>query len=585
MVHDASGRRLSYGALTESAARQPIPANPPLKPAGQFRLIGKPQKRIDAQAIVHGQAQYGIDVRVPGMLVAIIARCPYLGGGVASIDKTHAMAVPGVRDVIQVHSGIFGGVAVLAQHTWAANKGRDALKIQWDRGPHADFDSNHFMQTLKASGANEGYPIRREGDWLAGLSGATSRLDALYEYPFQAHAPLEPMNCTADVRHNSCEVWVPTQAPETAQQNIANALGLPREAIRIHTTLLGGGFGRRLMVDYVDEAVELSKAAGKPVQVVWTREDDMRNGFFQPASVEQMSAGLSQGRLSAWGHKSIGSDLSMLTPLTAEEKADPRHYAKSELPWGAFDTFYNFAMKVDYVPVDSPVPTGPWRAVMYPSRVFARESFLDEAAHALGQDPFDLRLALLAPGDTIKLESQEIDRGRMIRVLEETRERCGWNKPWAGTDGRRRGRGLAINIYDTDSYMAQVAEVSVARDLSDFRVDRIVCVFDCGRPLNPAGLEGQVESGIAWGLSAVLHGKINFRDGRAVESGYHDFRVIRMNEMPVIETHILPSTASFGGFGEHPVAPVAPAVANALFAATGKRIRKLPITPADLLPV
>jgi isoquinoline 1-oxidoreductase subunit beta len=486
--------------------------------------------------------------------------------------------------VLPVQSGIFGGVAVVADHTWAATKGREALKVEWDRGPHAGFDSTEFMQVLKAAASEEGYPIRRERDWGAGISTAATRLEAIYEYPFQAHAPLEPMNCTADVRRDSCEVWAPTQTPETALQNIAKTLGLPTEAIHIHTTLLGGGFGRRLQVDYVDEAVEISKALGKPVQVVWTREDDMRNGFFQPASVEQMSAGLKEGRISAWVHKSVGSDLSMLEPLTAEEKKDAQHYAKAELPWGAFDTFYNFPMKVDYVPVDSPVPTGPWRAVMYPSRVFARESFLDEVAHALGRDALDLRIALLQPGNTIKLESQEIDRSRMIRVLEETRERSGWNKPLLASSRPDRlvGRGLAVNVYDTDSYMAQVADVSVARDLSDVRVERIVCVFDCGRPLNPAGLEGQVDSGIAWGLSAVLHGKINFRGGRVVESGYHDFRVMRMDEVPVIETHILPSTAGFGGFGEHPVAPVAPAVANAIFAAIGKRIRRLPITPSEL---
>jgi isoquinoline 1-oxidoreductase subunit beta len=584
IVHDASGSRLRYGALTAAASRQPVPANPPLKPASQFRLLGKRQKRVDAAAIVHGRAQYGVDVRLPGMLVAAIARCPYLGGKVASFNKAQAMAIPGVRHVVQVHSGIFGGVGVVADHTWAAIQGRDALRIEWERGPQPEFDSEQFLQTLKVAGAGEGYPIRREGDWLGGLNGAANRMDAVYEYPFQAHAPLEPMNCTANVRRDSCEVWVPTQTPETAQQNVANALGLPPDAVHIHTTLLGGGFGRRLQVDYVDEAVELSKAVHKPVQVIWTRADDMRNGFFHPASVEQMSAGLSLDGIAAWVHRSIGSDLSLLGPKTAQERADPRHYAKQEMPWGAFDTFYNFAMRVDYVPVESPVPTGPWRAVMYPSRVFARESFLDEAAHALGRDPLDLRIALLAPGGKIKLESQEIDRARMIRVLEEARARCDWGKPWPGSTDRKRlrGRGLAINVYDTDSYMAQVAEVSLARDGSDLRVERMVCVFDCGMPLNPAGLEGQVESGIAWGLSAVLHGKINFKDGRAVESGYHDFRVIQMHEMPVIEPHIIPSTAAFGGFGEHPVAPVAPAVANAIFAATGKRIRKLPILPADL---
>jgi isoquinoline 1-oxidoreductase beta subunit len=585
VIHSPSSRRLRYGDLTDIAARQPLPANPPLKPAATFRLIGKPAKRIDAPEIVRGQAHYGIDVRVPGMLVAVIARCPYLAGKAMSSDSIRARAVPGVRHVVPVHSGIFGGIAVVADHTWAAMKGRDALNVQWDHGPNSDFDSSRFIEALKASFVQEGYPIRREGDWQSAMSGATSRLEAVYEYPFQAHAPLETMNCVADVRRDSCEVWAPTQTPETAQQSIVKSLGLPAEAVRIHTTLLGGGFGRRLIVDYVDEAVEISQAVGKPVQVVWSREDDMQNGFFHPASVERMSAGLAEGRVVTWMHKSIGSDMSMVGVPTAEEKKDPQAYANNEFPWGAFDTFYNFrSLKVDYVPVDSPVPTGAWRAVMYPSRVFGRESFLDEVAHTLRQDPFELRINLLQPGGVVKIGPQEIDRGRMVRVLEEARERSGWTRPLAipGSGDRLTGRGLAINIYAAESYMAQVAEISVARDLTDFRVHRMVCVFDCGRPLNPAGLEGQVESAIAWGLSAALHGKINFRNGRAVESGYHDFRVMRMDEMPLIETHILPSTAAFGGFGEHPVAPAAPAVANALFAATGRRIRRLPITAADL---
>jgi isoquinoline 1-oxidoreductase beta subunit len=490
------------------------------------------------------------------------------------------MAIPGVRRVLAVRSGIFGGVAVVADHTWAAMKGREALQVKWNRGPHADFDSGKFMDTLKAAASQAGYSVRREGDWSAGTETG-KRIEAVYEYGFQAHAPLETMNCTADVRADSCDVWAPTQAPETAQQSIAKSLGLAPDAVSVHTTLLGGGFGRRLGVDYVDEAVELSKAMGKPVQVLWSREDDLRGGFFQPASIEQMSAVIDGRRVREWSHRSIGSDLTALGSPSAEEKRDPQFYAKDESPWGSFDTFYNFpALRVDYVPVDSPVPTGPWRAVMYPSTVFAREAFLDEVASAIGEDPISLRIQLLQPGGKFKIGSQEIDRDRMIRVLEETRARSGWSRPLAipGAGDRLTGRGVAVNIYSASSYLAQVAEVSMARDGSDLRVHRIVCVFDCGRPLNPAGLEGQVESGITWGLSAALHGGIHFREGRVVESGYHDFRVMRMDEMPRIETHILPSTAGFGGFGEHPVPPVAPALANAIFAATGKRIRSLPFS-------
>jgi isoquinoline 1-oxidoreductase beta subunit len=578
VLDPASGRRLSYGELAGAASRLSVPANPRLKPLSEFRLIGKRQNRIDAEAIVRGAAAYGIDIRIDGMVFAAIARCPFPGGGsLRSFEAKAALSVPGVTAAIPVRSGFFGGgVAVIATNTWAAFRGRDAVRVEWNPGPAEHFDSDRFIETLAGAASQEGYPIRREGEWESAMAAGPPSLEATYEYPFQAHAPLEVMNCTAHVPPGSCDVWVPTQAPETAQQHVSDFLGLAPDAVRIHTTLLGGGFGRRLGVDYVDEAVEISKAIGKPVQLVWSREDDMRHGFFHPASVEKMSVWLDRNAIRAWSHRSMGSDLSALGHLTPEQKADRQHYASEEEPWGAFDTFYNFAaLKVDYVPVDSPVPTGPWRAVMYPARVFARESFLDEAADALKRDPIDLRLELLRPGGIVKIGSQQISRDRMARVLEEIRDRSGWDKPLPPG----AGRGVAVNIYAGETYIAQVAEVSVTRDRS-FRVDRIVCVVDCGLPLNPAGLEGQVESGIAWGLSAALRGKIHFRQGRVAESGYHDFRVIRMNEMPRIETHILPSTAGFGGFGEHPVPPVAPAVANAIFAATGQRLRRLPLSLA-----
>jgi isoquinoline 1-oxidoreductase beta subunit len=585
VVHTASGRHLTYGDLAERAARQPVPTNPPLKNAKDFRLIGKGVKRVDGPAIVRGRAVYGLDARQPGMLVAVLERCPTLGGHLQNYDGRKALAVAGVRHVVPIKSGICGGVAVVADNTWAAMKGRDALSVTWAPGPAADFDSDQFIASMHASWSAEGYPIRREGDAAAALARSPRALEAVYTYPFEAHAPLETMNCAVDVRPGSCEMWIPTQTPETAFDNAIRTLGLPPDKVSIHTTLMGGGFGRRLFVDYADEAVELSRAIGRPVQVVWTRTDDMRFGFFHPPSLERLRAGLTaDGTINAWLHQSTGPDLSMFGLPTAEDMQDKARYAKDESPWGAFDTFYNFpSLKVDYVPVACPVPTGSWRSVEYPSRVFGRESFLDEVAHAAGRDPLDLRLELLRPGNVLVLGSQHIDRARMIRVLELTRERVDWSKPPAARGDRLVGRGLATNIYSADSYMAQVAEVSVARDLSDLRVERIVCVFDCGFPINRDGLEGQVESAITWGLSATLHGKIDFRRGRAVQGTYGDFRVLRMNEMPEIETHIVPSEAEPGGFGEHAVPPVAPAVANALFAATGRRLRQLPIEPAHLL--
>jgi len=577
VIHRSSGRRLSYGDLAQSAATQAVPQNPRLKTAPELRYIGKPVQRIDAHRIVTGAAVYGIDARLPNALVAVVKRCPHVDGKVLTFDGSKALALTGVRYVVPVAIGIFPGVAVVADDTWTAMKGCDALTVEWERGAKSSFDSGPFIESLKQAADRDGYPVRRDGDQTA-FDAAATHLEATYEYPFQAHAPVEPMNCTADVRPDRCEIWLPSQTPETAHQNIVKNLGLPPDSVQVHTTLLGGGFGRRLFVDYADEAVEVSKAIGKPVQVIWRREDDMRNGFFHPASIEKMSAALSEGRIAAWRHKSVGSDLSMFGLPTEEQMKDLQRYAKDESPWGAFDTPYNFAaLKVDYVPVDSPVPSGAWRAVEYPSRVFAREGFLDEVAHALSKDPLQLRIDLLQPGDILSLESQKIDRGRMIRVLETMREKFAWNRPFT-VPGRLAGKGVAINIYDGSSYMAQVAEVSVARDFSDLKVHRMVCVFDCGLAINPAGLEGQVESGITWGLSAALHGKIDFRNGTAQQSGYHDFRVLRLNEMPAIEVHIIPSEAPPSGFGEHPVPPAAPAVANAIFAATGKRIRKLPFS-------
>ncbi len=579
VIHQSTGRSLTYGQLAEAAGMQAAPAEPRLKDAKDFRLLGKPLRRVDGPQIVRGEAIYGFDVRVPGMLVGVMARCPYMGGKVKSFDARKALAVPGVRHVVPITKGIFTGVAVAADNTWAALQGRDALTIQWDAGPNSDFDSDRFIESLKAADTQEGYPIRHERDPQAAFASSARRLQATYEYPFQAHAPLETMNCTADVRKDSCELWLASQTPETAYHDIMKMLGLPPGAVKVHTTLMGGGFGRRLFVDYAHEAVELSRAIGRPVQLIWTRADDMRHGFFHPASVEKLEAALDKnGRLAAWRHKSIGSDLSMFGLPTAEEKKDRQRYANDESPWGAFDTPYNLpALDIQYIPVDSPVPTGPWRAVEYPSRVFGRESFLDEVAHATSQDPLQARIDLLSPGDVLTLGPQKIDRRRMIRVLEMVREKSGWSTPLPQTGGRAWGRGVAINIYHAGSYMAQVAEVSVGPG-SDLRVHRIVCAFDCGLPINPLGLDGQVESGITWGLSAALRGKIDFRKGRAEQSTYGDFRVLRLNEMPAIESHNVPSDARPGGFGEHPVCPVAPAVANAIFAATGKRIRKLPIS-------
>ncbi len=348
--------------------------------------------------------------------------------------------------------------------------------------------------------------------------------------------------------------------------------------------MLGGGFGRRFFADYVPEAVEVSRAVGKPVQLLWSRSDDMRFGFFHPADIEQIRGGLdATGKPVAWIQRSIGSDLSMFGGVSEEEKKNPRHYFNDGSPWGSFDNPYNFPhLKADFIPLNSPVPTGPWRAVEYPPTVFARESFLDEMAHAAGKDPLQFRLDLLKPGDVLSIGDSKIDRARLIRVLQLAAEKANWNTPLSAIKDRTRGRGIACNVYDSDCYIAQVAEVSVGKEKNDIRVHRVICAVDCGLVINPQGLEGQAESGILWGLSAALHGGIDFKNGIAVQENYSDFEVIRMDEAPEIETYIVPSDLNPGGFGETAVPPIAPAVANAIFAATGKRIRRLPITPQKL---
>ncbi len=586
VIHILSGRKSSYGELAETAARQKVPGNPPLKNPGDFRVIGKWRKRTDGASIVSGRAIFGLDVRVPGMLYAVMARCPYLGGKVASFEPGKALAVSGVRHVVPISSGIHTGIAVVADHTWAAMQGREALHVQWDRGPNADFDSDHFLKQMEDALAQpqDGYFVRGDGDAPTAIHSAAKTLQATYEFPFQAHAPLETMNCVADARADSCEIWVPTQAPEVALSSTAKMLGLPEDSVKINITLLGGGFGRRLFADYVPEAVELSRAIGKPVQLAWTRSDDMRYGFFHPADIEHVAGGLdAQGRAVAWIQRSIGSNLSMFGFPDEKDRANPKLYFNDGSPWGSFDNPYNFPhLKADFIPLNSPVPTGPWRAVEYPPTVFARESFLDEMAHAAGKDPLEFRLHLLQPGDVLAVGAAKIDRNRLVRVLQLVAEKAEWKRPLGHTDHRLHGRGIACNVYDQDCYVAQVAEVSIGRQSHDIRVHRVVCAVDCGLVVNPAGLEGQAESGIIWGLSATLHGRIDFKNGTAVQENFSDFEVVRMNESPAVETHIVPSDLPPSGFGETAVPPVAPAVANAVFAATGKRLRRLPITPEKL---
>jgi isoquinoline 1-oxidoreductase beta subunit len=528
---------------------------------------------VDGPAIVTGLAVFGLDARPPAALVAAVARCPVPGGRAARFDPAPAKAVRGVRDVVRISSGI----AVVAADTWSALKGRDALVVTWDEGENAKDTTETYWRRLEEAARRTARVTRAQGDFDKAFASAAKKLQASYRFSFQAHAPVEPMNCVADVRAGRCEIWVGTQAPNEAQKSAAKLLGIPLDAVTVHVTLLGGGFGRRLDYDYVPEAVELSKAIGKPVQIVWTRRDDMENDRFQPASINELAAALdSAGNLVGWSQQMTSFHLTMFGPYS--EKGDP----DDDSPWGAYDCPYEVpSLRALYAPAKSPVPTGAWRAVDYPPSVFARESFFDEVAHASGRDPVRMRLDHLKAPDP-KIGSYTIQRGRLKAVIELAAEKSGWSSPLPKIAGRRVGRGIAANVYHGHTHMAQVAEVSVG-DAGDVRVHRIVCAADCGQIVNLSGAEGQIEGGIIWGLSAALKTEITFKDGRIQQHTFKDFPVLRIDETPAIEVHMIASSESPSGIGEQPVPPAAPAVANAIFAATGKRVRKLPIRPADLL--
>ena len=551
VIHDASGRRARYGSLAAAAANLPVPEKPVLKNIKDFSLIGKSLPRLDIPSKVDGSAQFGVDVRVPGMLFAVVARCPVFEGKPAHFDATRAKAVKGVRAVTLISSGI----AVVADSTWAAMEGRKALDITWNYGPHADLSSAEIKRGFVRLAAGPAAVARAEGDAEAALKRSARTLEAVYEVPFLAHATMEPMNATADVRRGSCEVWAPTQAPGVAQQVAAKIAGLPQENVKVHTVLLGGGFGRRAEGDFVADAVETSKAVGTPVQVLWTREDDMQHDRYRPASYHVMRAGLdADGRLIAWTHRVVAPSISGQRGEKLDGGLD--HGAVD----GAADLPYAIPnLRVDYVMANTPVPVGYWRSVYASQTAFANECFLDEIAVATNRDPVKLRRDLLRGAP------------HHLAVLELVAQKSGWNRPLP--PGRFRGLAVHSSFH---SYVAQVAEVSLEADGTP-RVHRVVCAVDCGLPINPAGIVSQMQSGIVLGLSAALRGRITIDEGRVQESNFDDYQVVRLAEMPPIEVHIVQSTEPPTGTGEPGVPPIAPAVANAVSAARGHRVRELPL--------
>ena len=575
VVHAASGRRAAYGALVAAAAVLPVPKEPRLKARADFALIGTRVPRVDGPDIVTGRAVYGLDTRVPGMLFAAVSRCPVSGGKLVRFDAGAAKAVPGVERVVAIESG----VAVLARDSHAALKGRDALRVDWNEGETAGVTTAELHRRLDAAASRPGRVSRRSGDTIAGLASADTRLTATYRDAFQAHATLEPGNSIARVEAGRCEIWSPTQNPQRVQREAAKLLGLPTERVEVHVTLIGGGFGRRLGADYALEAVEVARAAKAPVQVVWSRKDDFLRDFLHPAARIDCAAGLDVGgKVIAWTHRETTFHLSMFGSFDENAVEEP-----DVEPWGGYDNPYAIpAFTAEHLTIESPVRTGAWRSVFYPPNTFARESFLDELAHAIRRDPLELRLSLLPAGSSFPWASRAVERDRLRAVVELAAQKAGWTTPVAERKGRRGGRGIACNVYHGSTAIAQVAEVSVGA-AGDVAVHRVVTAVDCGQIVNRAGVDGQVESGVIWGLTYALKSEATIAAGRVEQTTYTDFPVLRLSETPEIEVHAVDSDRRPTGLGEQPVPCVAPAVANAVFGATGKRVRKLPIRAEDLV--
>jgi isoquinoline 1-oxidoreductase subunit beta len=585
VVHAASGRRAPYGALVGAASKLPVPDLKAvvLKDPKEFRIIGRPIPRTDVPSKVDGSARFGIDVRVPGMLYAVIARCPTFGGKVKSFDAAKAKGLPGVKQVLEVPAGppgtfSTGGVAVVADSTWNAIKGREALTIEWDHGPHAAESDSTLRKTFEELTAKPCTAFRNDGDAMAALARADRRIEAVYETPFQAHASMEPLNATVDVRKDRAEAWLPSQGPQWGQEVIAQIAGLPPTAVVVHTTLMGGGFGRRYTADFVAEAAQVSKAVGAPVRLQWTREDDMQHDFYRPASMQRLSAALdSAGRPVAW--------LDRMTSVSISRWWDPPEKVKPESSevGGAIDVPYSIPnVRIEYVDAPSGVPRAWWRSVEHSTNGFVVESFVDELAAAAKADPLAFRLQMLAEPRIVKnpteADSKGLDTRRLKACLELAAEKAGWGKPLPAG----RARGIAAH-FSFETYVAEVVEVSVEKGAP--RVHRVVAAVDCGRVINPDGVAAQVEGSVVYGLSAALKGSITIAAGRAKESNFDSFEVLRIDEMPVVEVHLVVSEEPPTGMGEPSLPPVAAAMANALFALTGKRLRRLPIRKSDLVQV
>jgi isoquinoline 1-oxidoreductase beta subunit len=577
----AGSKRARYGELAEAAAKLPVPKTVPLKDPKDWKLIGKPTKRLDTPEKVTGRAKFGMDVQFPGLLTAVVARPPVFGGKVKSLDPTKAKAVPGVRSVVRVPTG----VAVVADHFWAAKLGRDALEIDWDLGPNASLDSATLREEFRKLAGFKGAPVPKAaevppappqvrelaatkavaavqaGNVADALGKAAKTIEAEYAVPYLAHAPMEPLNATVRIGQSKCEIWTGTQFQTLDQQLAARITGLKPEQVEIHTTFLGGGFGRRATPtsDFVSEAVQVAKAAGAPVKTVWTREDDVRGGYYRPAYLHRLRIGLgSDGLPTAWHHEIVGQSILAGTPF---EPMMVKNGIDATSVEGVADSAYLKSVPNHRVDLHSPklgIPVLWWRSVGHSHNAFVMESAIDELAQTAGKDPVEYRRALLK------------GHSRHLAALNLAAEKAKWGTPVA----QGRARGVAVH-ESFGSYVAQVAEVSVEKGV--IRVHRVVCAIDCGIAVNPETVRAQMESGVAFGLGAALHSKLSFKDGQVQQSNFHDYQVLRLNEMPVVEVHIVASTDKMGGVGEPGVPPIAPAVANAVAQLTGHRLRELPL--------
>ena len=558
VLHAPTGRRAKYGALAADAARVPVPERVALKRPEDFKLIGTPAKRLDTPAKVNGTAIYGIDVRPPGVKIATLAQSPVFGGRVKRVDDAAAKAVKGVRQIVQLDDA----VAVVADHMGAAKKGLAALKIEWDDGPYAKLNTDDVAGELEKATLNAGAVAQNIGDVDAAMASAVTKVEATYHVPFLAHATMEPMNCTVHVRKDGCEIWVGSQAVARVQAAAAKTTGLPLDKVVVHNHLIGGGFGRRLEADGAARAVQIAQHVDGPVKVVWTREEDIQHDMYRPYWLDRISAGLdAKGMPVAWNNRFAGSSVaSRWAAAWFKNGLDP------DSTEGAIDLVYALPnMHVEYLRVEPPgIPTAFWRSVGPSHNVFVTESFIDELAAAAKQDPVAYRLALLEKTPRAKA------------VLELAAQKAGWGQPLP----ERVGRGVSLQ-FAFATYMAQVAEVEVAKD-GAVRVRRVVCAVDCGTVVNPDTVRAQIQSAIIFGITAALYGQITLKDGRVEQTNFDSYQILRMNEAPEIEVHIVQSFEPPGGMGECGTSAIVPAVANAIFAATGKRLRKLPIDPIAL---